>query len=159
MGAKGRVSFDAVVVDDDPDVGTSTVEVLRSDGLRAAQAVTMGEARGLLASGHVGCLILDHTLAVGESGWTEIGQGVPIILFSGTSPQRMAELQELYGDRLVACMAKPIHPTELIKTVRRALKPSIIPGREQDAVSHQLLRLEGGVVQHRGEDPRSNCRP
>ena len=76
------LSFDVMVVDDDENVGTSTAEVLRSDGLREALAVTVEEARELLERGQVGCLIFDHHLVEGETNWTSSGRGSP-----SSSPQ------------------------------------------------------------------------
>jgi len=116
-------SVDVLVVDDEPAVASSTADILRSAGLNAATTSTVKEALAMVESRDVRSIILDHQLA--DNG-EKIFEGVrvlpPIIVMSGIGREALAALQVLHGDRLFACMAKPVPPLRLIDVVKSAIE-------------------------------------
>jgi len=113
---------DVLVVDDQPDVASSTADILRSDGLSAETAATVDEALQIITIRDVRCIILDHQI-VGD-GETLLAGGrdlPPVIVMSGTDPDSLAEIEAVHGNRLFACMAKPVPPLDLIQVVRAAI--------------------------------------
>ena len=122
QGGDERASFDVVIVDDDPDVGTSTLEVLELGGLRVALAPTLHHVDQLMEAYQVRSLVVDHSLAVLDGDdWLVERTKAPIILVSGLGSEHMQTVLRRFGERVFACMEKPVDPHELIHAVRQAL--------------------------------------
>jgi DNA-binding NtrC family response regulator len=116
-------AFDVLVVDDEPDVASSTADILASAGLAVGVAGTVDDATSMLVAHDVRSVILDHHL-VGEDGERFLTQVIDlpaVIVMSGLGRVVLGQLQENYGDRLFACLAKPVPPVTLIEVVRKAL--------------------------------------
>jgi len=120
----GADRIDVLVVDDDPDVASSSAEIFLADGMMAATAATVEEALKVVATREVQSIILDHQLA-GDDGESFLAKGrdlPPVIVMSGIGRDALAELQAAHGERLFACLAKPVPPPELIRVVKAALE-------------------------------------
>lgn len=118
----GAVPVDVLVVEDEPDVAESTADIFRAEGLVVAVAGTVGAAMEVLAGTEVRSIILDHQIA-GDGESLLMGRRVlpPVIVMSGMGRESLTELQAEYGERLFACLAKPVPPLELIRVVRGAI--------------------------------------
>jgi len=119
---EGR-TIDVLVVEDQPDLARSTAEVLRTEGFIVATAGTVEEALRLIATRDVRSVILDHQLG-GEDGDRFLRDGFdlpPVVAVTGMGPDLLADLRATHGDRLFACLAKPVRPTDLIKVVTAAI--------------------------------------
>ena len=115
-------TLDVLVADDEPDVASSTADILRSEGLSARTAGTVQEARQLIATRDVRSIILDHQIAGdGESLLAGDLDLPPIVVMSGMDRDALDELQVLHGGRLFACLAKPVSPPHLIAVVQAAI--------------------------------------
>lgn len=120
----GDGALDVLVVDDEPNVAQTTVEILRSEGLTAVTAATVGDALAVLESRKVRSVVLDHQIA-GEDGASFLEKGSdlpPVIVMSGMSRDGLAGLEKSHGDRLFACLGKPVPPRNLIEVVRAAIE-------------------------------------
>jgi DNA-binding NtrC family response regulator len=115
--------LDVLIVDDEPDVANSTAEILASAGFAVEVTGTVPEARDVLATREVRSVLLDHTIV----DWTqtdcseERDDGPAVIVMSGLGRGELAQLEESHGDRLFACLAKPVPPARLIEIVRTAV--------------------------------------
>ena len=103
VSAKSRPEvegLDVLVVDDEPDVASSTADILRSEGMTAGTAGTVEEARQLIATREVRSIILDHQIAGnGESLLAGDLDLPPIVVMSGMDRDALDELQVLHGGR------------------------------------------------------------
>lgn len=118
----GAVRIDVLVVDDQPSVATSTADILRSEGFHAETAQTVEDALQVIASSDVGTVIVDHQIA--DNGESLLTRGLdlpPVIVMSGMGRSELAKVQAAHGDRLFACLAKPVPPLDLIEVVRAAI--------------------------------------
>ncbi|HUC37410.1 MAG TPA: response regulator [Acidimicrobiales bacterium] len=116
------VRIDVLVVDDEPDVASSTADILRSGGLVAATSATAEEALEVIAGHEVRCVILDHQLAGNEESFLGSGRELPpVIVMSGIGRAAIVRLQATHPADLFACLAKPVPPLELIEIVKRAI--------------------------------------
>lgn len=122
----GDGALDVLVVDDEPSVAQTTAEILRSEGLTASTAATVGDALAVLASRKVRSVVLDHQIA-GEDGTSFLEKGCdlpPVIVMSGMSRDSLSGLEAAHGDRLFAFLAKPVPPWSLIQVVKAAIESS-----------------------------------
>ena len=112
------------VVDDDPSVRSSTIDLLDSAGL-SCQAFESAEA--YLASGWVertSCLILDVSMP-GMTGielhhrLVQSGHSIPVI-FITAFPKKRARV-EAVGLGAICCLLKPYAERELLCCIRSAL--------------------------------------
>jgi len=119
----GADHLDVLVVDDEPDVASSTADVLRVGGFSVATAATVEEALQLIASREVRSVILDHHLAGEEAGslLDKSRETPPIIVMSGLGARVLAEFQDAHGERLFACLSKPVSPPDLINVIAAAV--------------------------------------
>lgn len=120
----GDDALDVLIVEDDPNVAETTAEILRSEGLTASTASTVGDALEVLSSRVVRSVVLDHQIA-GEDGESFLEQGgllPPVVVMSGIGREALAGLQAAYGDRLFALLAKPVPPGTLIEVVMAAIE-------------------------------------
>lgn len=119
----GEGFVDVLVVDDESNVAQTTVDILRSEGLTASTAATVEEALAVIGSCKVRTVIVDHHIA-GEDGVSILDKGgelPPVIVMSGMDRDALAELEATHGDRLFACLAKPVPPRNLIEVVKVAI--------------------------------------
>jgi len=119
----GADRIDVLVVDDDPDVASSSAEIFLADGIRATTAATVDEALQVLARCEVRSIILDHHLAA-DDGDSLLAMGrdlPPVIVMSGIGRHALAEVQAEHGEQLFACLVKPVPPLQLIEVVRTAI--------------------------------------
>jgi DNA-binding response OmpR family regulator len=116
--------LDVLVVEDQPDLASTTAEILHGAGLTAATVSTVDEAVQVLATRDVRCVLLDHHLP-GEDGGRFFSEGrdlPPVIVTSGLGPELLAQVQAVRGDQIFACLLKPVAPVELIRAVRAAVR-------------------------------------
>ena len=123
----GDGSLDVLIVDDEPNVAQTTAEILRSEGLTASTAATVGDALEILASRDVRSVILDHQVA-GENGAAFL-EGVgsreklpPVVVISGMGHDALAGMEAAHGDRLFALLSKPVPPRTLIEVMTAAIE-------------------------------------
>jgi len=119
----GKDSLDVLVVDDEPEVAWSTAEVLRVEGLKVAIAPTIEAGLQVIDTREVRSVILDHHLAGddGERFLTMRRHIPPVIVMTGIGRDALADLQATHGERLFACLAKPVPPVKLIEVVKAAM--------------------------------------
>ena len=126
IGSSDLDDLDVLLVDDEVAVAESTAEVLASAGLRVGTSATLDEALRVLAMRSVGTVILDHHLSGGaesERDFLTRGRRLPpVILMSGLDLDALAEIRRTYADHIVACLAKPVPPQDLIAAVRSAIR-------------------------------------
>lgn len=123
-----EAKVDVLVVDDEPEVASSTADVLRSEGLEVLTAGNLDEARRVLAGRGVRSVILDQQITgaeiPGAGGESLLGEGLdlpPVIVVSGIGKDSLEELHRAHSDRLFACLAKPVSPFRLIEVVKAAV--------------------------------------
>jgi DNA-binding NtrC family response regulator len=116
--------LDVLVVDDWPEMASSSAEVLRFGGLKVATASSLEEGLQVIATRGVRAIIVDHHLAGNDgSSFLAMGENLPpVIVVSGIDRDVLAELQVAHGDQLFACLAKPVPPLKLIEVVRAAVE-------------------------------------
>jgi CheY-like chemotaxis protein len=112
-----------LVVDDDPAVATSLVEVLRVAGLRAEAAFSGAEALALVESGGVDVCVTDLVMpgmdgAMLVSKLREKWPTLAVILFSGHDLRQI--LERLPSSGISAWLKKPVYPYDLLRSVARA---------------------------------------
>ena len=107
-----------LVVDDDPDVRHSVVEVLRVGGYRAVAAEDADDAVGVLSEGNVALLLLDLGLPAGKGldVLDRIAAPLPVILMSGSGEAPVAD------PRVSVFLSKPIRPELLFEEVALCLE-------------------------------------
>jgi CheY-like chemotaxis protein len=128
VGAIARVLSRAVagplvlVVDDDPQVATSGIEVLRMAGLRAEAAFSGDEALASLETGRFDVCVTDLVMP-GMDGPTLIGKlrakwpSLGVILSSGYDVREL--LQRLPNTGVDACLRKPVSSRDLLRSLAR----------------------------------------
>lgn len=122
MSDSSAERVDVLVVEDEPDVASSTADIFRSEGLNATIAATVEEALTVLATYDVRSIILDHQIVDnGDSLLAEDRHLPPVIVMSGMDRDELEELQNLHGARLFACLTKPVPPSHLIDVVKSAI--------------------------------------
>jgi DNA-binding response OmpR family regulator len=115
--------LDVLVVDDGQIMADTTADILRSVGFVVAVAANLDQAHEVVASRPVGTVILDHHLR-GENGESFLTRGrklPPVIVISGMGQEVLKAYETIYGDKVYACLAKPVPPVDLINTVIGAL--------------------------------------
>jgi DNA-binding NtrC family response regulator len=119
----GADHLDVLVVDDEPNVASSTADVLRLAGFNVATAATVEEALQLIATREVRSVILDHHIAGEEGGgFLDQSRELPsIIVMSGWDRSVLAEFQDAHGEQLFACLAKPVRAPDLIDVITAAV--------------------------------------
>jgi DNA-binding NtrC family response regulator len=124
----GVGGLDALVVDDDEDLARTTVAVLETERLKAAQVATVAEALAVLTNARIGCLVVDHDARLEEPGalLSRAGALPPIVLMSG-DPEGLARCAELWGERVFAYRVKPVPPATLVALVKRAVRDPPVP--------------------------------
>jgi DNA-binding response OmpR family regulator len=122
----GTDHLDVLLIDDGQIMAELTAEILRTAGFLVAIAPNLDAALQVIESRHVGTVILDHHLR-GENGERFFVRGrklPPVIVVSGMGQEVLKAYEAIYGDRVFACLAKPVPPLELINTVIGALADS-----------------------------------
>ena len=114
--------MDALVVDDDPELARTTVDVLGSEGITAGHVPSVEEALAYVAEDRVRCLILDHNARLeGPEMLLDLAGTLPPILLVSGDPEGLARCAEVWGERVFAYRVKPVPPTVLVALVKRAL--------------------------------------
>ena len=118
--ARGPV---VLVVDDDRSVSTSLAEALCAVGLRAEAVFSGAEALESVESGRVDVCVTDVVMPEMD-GPTLVDKlrakwpNLAVIMFSGYDPRELLERSS--GSGVTACLKKPVHPRELLRSVARA---------------------------------------
>ncbi len=115
-------TLDVLVVDDEPTVASTTVEILRRSGLSVTSTTDLVDAALLLVDHRVRLLILDHQFGEFDaSTFLEEEPDVPpVIIVSALGPDVLAKFQEDHP-QVVAYRSKPLAPAELVAVVTAAL--------------------------------------
>jgi FixJ family two-component response regulator len=113
------------VVDDEPMVLQSLVQLLESVGLRVVGCAHAAEFLGRFHPQERCCIVLDDRMPE-MSGVTlagmllKVGSTVPIILLSASDDPRIVAAAKDAG--VMDCLIKPFEPSLLVQRVRQALK-------------------------------------
>ncbi len=118
-------TVDVLVVDDEPGVASTTVEILRRSGLSVTSATDLVDAALFLVDHRVRLLILDHQFGdLNASTFLEEESDVPpVIIVSAFGSEFLAKLQKNHP-QIVAYRSKPVAPSELVAVVTAALAKS-----------------------------------
>lgn len=120
--AKPRLEGSVLVVEDDPDIRSMTVSILRGAGAVVHEASTASEAVGCLDAGRFDAVVLDWNLA-GETG------GLLLETLRDHHPALLRRSAVVTGDLMsipghheaesFGCpvLAKPFRPRQLLETV------------------------------------------
>lgn len=111
-----------LVVEDEPDVRSSVVDILRGAGYRVAEAADGAEALDLLSGpAEVGAVLLDLRLPRmdGVTLVDRLEDPPPIVVVSSHSPD--AGEQARMGPKVVAVLKKPVHPDVLLERLGSVL--------------------------------------
>jgi CheY-like chemotaxis protein len=111
-----------LVVDDDPTVRSSTVEIVRGAGYAVEEAANTEEAVAILAGGAVEAVILDLRMPGrgGRGVLEELGlHGPPVVLVTGFPLASDASLRN--DERVFTVLGKPCKPRDLLDAVAGAL--------------------------------------
>ena len=143
------MSLRALVVDDDHEVRTLIASVLSVEGFDVITAVSVSEARALLAHAAPDVVVLDLGLpdADGAVLVSELRQRVPVVVVSARQDEagKIALLDAGADDYLV----KPFSVPELLARVRVALRRhgvSLAPARTHYLLDGLEIDLEGHRV-------------
>jgi CheY-like chemotaxis protein len=116
-----------LLVEDEPITRNAFADVLRMDGQEVIQAANGIEALSLLDRSHVDLVITDLVMPMPRlTGFELVGQirskwpHIPILIISA----HISQDAEKISDGNAEFMQKPIHPPDLIATVRRLLPKS-----------------------------------
>ena len=116
-----------LVADDDPDFVNSIKEILSENGYSIETARTDQEALDRLLGNAIDVLLLDLRLPIlnGLQVYKQLkkhGRSVPTIVITGYAKEEATTIKELQGISARVCMAKPIEPAELLKSIGALLK-------------------------------------
>ncbi len=108
-----------LLVEDDPDLVSILVEVLREAGYRVSSATARAEARALLRRGGIDLIVANSVLRGGNGDDVAKAAGrrrLPVIMISG-EPERIARL----AGGPTPFLPKPFHAAELLRLVAQLL--------------------------------------
>lgn len=146
------MSLRALVVDDDREVRTLIASVLAVEGYEVLTAVSVSEARALLAHAAPDVVILDLGLPDADGGVLLRELRVPVVVVSARQDEagKIALLDAGADDYLV----KPFSVPELLARVRVALRHrgvNVAAAQTRYAVGGLEVDLEGHRVSLQGE--------
>lgn len=146
------MSLRALVVDDDREVRTLIASVLAVEGYEVLTAVSVSEARALLAHAAPDVVILDLGLPDADGGVLLRELRVPVVVVSARQDEagKIALLDAGADDYLV----KPFSVPELLARVRVALRHrgvNVAAAQTRYAVDGLEIDLEGHRVTLQGE--------
>jgi CheY-like chemotaxis protein len=123
--AGGTANIRVLVADDDEALRGTVTEILRTAGFAVTEACDGDEALQALSSGPVDVVVLDVRMPKrdGISVVEEIDPRPPppaVLLVSAYMLEN--DLRERLGDRVVAYLRKPVHPTDLVAAVDDAAR-------------------------------------
>ena len=131
-----------LVIDDDKVFAKPLLWQLEQDGYKVTCCESVGDVldkEGVLKVPRPDCILLDIMMPRGDRyGKRETDSGrdtglkllkdiqekepdIPVIVVTVRNDLSLHELQENYGDNIKAILVKPVTPTQVVDTLRRAL--------------------------------------
>lgn len=140
---EGRI----LVVDDDPAVRSTIVEILRMQGFIVDEAADGAAATWLIADCEFDVVLLDLRLCHVDG--TAVLEGLEptatVVIVSAFSCFEEEAIREQFGSMIFACLRKPVAPQQLIDVVRAAAaachRPRVRPIAPRSALRLGLVGL------------------
>lgn len=114
---------DVLVVEDEPDVRGSVVDILRGAGYGVEEACDGFEALDILARHPVGAVLLDLRMprCDGIAVIEALDDPPPIVVVSARSLSE--DERKKVGSKVIAVLRKPVPPRQLLERVASLLRP------------------------------------
>jgi CheY-like chemotaxis protein len=124
-----------LVVDDDPDLGALTADILRAAGYRVTVVATEAAALAALAARRYALILMDPlgaASAVDPDRWAALehvlaaGGGTPLVIFTAYPPAAFADWR---AHGFAGLIAKPFDVADFLATVAAATGEDSLGGR------------------------------